>query len=97
MDIILGLRWLRFFQILRMMWIDRRDETWNMLVQEAYSHWHELLTMAYISSIILLFTSFVVFHMEQEQNRQFGTWAASLWWTLITFFSGGYGEMSPIS
>ena len=96
-DIISSLHWLRFFQILRMFRIDRRGDTWNMLGKVVHSHWHELLSTAYIGSILLLFTSFVVFHMEQEQNSQFGSWAASLWWTLITFYSVGYGDMSPIT
>ena len=97
MDITSSLHWLRFFQILRMFRIDRRGDTWHLLAKVVHSHWHELLSTAFIGSILLLFTSFIVFHLEQEQNSQFGSWAASLWWTLVTFYSVGYGDMSPIT
>ena len=92
-----SLRWLRFFQILRMFRIDRRGVTWTLLGRVVFSHWHELISSAYIASIILLLTSFVVFKAETLANSQFATWADSIWWTFITFYSVGYGDMSPIT
>ena len=92
-----SLRWLRFFQILRMFRIDRRGVTWRLLGRVVFSHWHELVSSAYIASILLLLTSFVVFKAETLANSQFATWADSIWWTFITFYSVGYGDMSPIT
>ena len=94
-SIVSSLRWMRLFQILRMFRIDRRAETWQLLGKVVFSHWHELLSAGYIGVILLLLTSLVVFRVEGGANPQYGSWADSLWWTLITFYSVGYGDISP--
>ena len=67
-----------------------------MFATVVLAHWKELLSAAYIGSIILVLTAWFVFMMEQqEKDTKFLSMADSLWWAFITFYSVGYGDMSP--
>ena len=61
------------------------------------SNWKELLSTAYIGSIILLLTAFVIFLLEQhlDDETNFHSMGQALWWAFITFYSVGYGDISP--
>ena len=57
----------------------------------------ELLSVVYIGSILLLLTAFAVFLLEQELDKEtkFASMGDALWWAFITFYSVGYGDISP--
>ena len=66
-----ALRGLRFFQILRMVRMDRRGGTWKLLGSVVYAHRQELLTTLYIGFLVLMFSSFVMYMVEKDTNDQF--------------------------
>ena len=68
-----------------------------MFAKVVHSHWKELLSAAYIGSIILLLTAFFVFLLEQEMDDEtnFTSMGDALWWAFITFYSVGYGDITP--
>ena len=66
-----ALRGLRFFQILRMVRMDRRGGTWKLLGSVVYAHRQELLTTFYIGFLVLMFSSFVMYMVEKDVNDQF--------------------------
>ena len=65
-----ALRGLRFFQILRMVRMDRRGGTWKLLGTVVYAHRQELITTLYIGFLVLIFSSFVVYMVEKDYNEK---------------------------
>uniref|UniRef100_A0A8C5ETZ8 Potassium voltage-gated channel subfamily KQT member 5-like n=1 Tax=Gouania willdenowi TaxID=441366 RepID=A0A8C5ETZ8_GOUWI len=90
-----ALRSLRFLQILRMVRMDRRGGTWKLLGSVVYAHSKELVTAWYIGFLVLIFSSFLVYLVEKEFNKEFATYADALWWGTITLTTIGYGDMTP--
>ncbi|XP_048125412.1 potassium voltage-gated channel subfamily KQT member 5 isoform X3 [Alosa alosa] len=90
-----SLRSLRFLQILRMVRMDRRGGTWKLLGSVVYAHSKELVTAWYMGFLVLIFSSFLVYLVEKEFNKQFATYADALWWGTITLTTIGYGDKTP--
>ncbi|XP_076361293.1 potassium voltage-gated channel subfamily KQT member 1-like isoform X3 [Tachypleus tridentatus] len=91
-----ALRGLRFFQILRMVRMDRRGGTWKLLGSVVYAHRQELITTLYIGFLGLIFSSFLVYLAEKDQKRtNFHSFADALWWGVVTLCTVGYGDMVP--
>ncbi|KAM7385314.1 hypothetical protein PAMP_001402 [Pampus punctatissimus] len=90
-----ALRSLRFLQILRMVRMDRRGGTWKLLGSVVYAHSKELVTAWYIGFLVLIFSSFLVYLVEKEYNKDFATYADALWWGTITLTTIGYGDKTP--
>ncbi|KAL3890655.1 hypothetical protein ACJMK2_002936 [Sinanodonta woodiana] len=87
---------LRFFQILRMVRIDRKAGTWKLLASVVWAHRRELLTTVYIGFLGLLFSSFLVYLAEKDHDKEkFGTFPDALWWGVITLCTVGYGDVVP--
>ncbi|XP_053965392.1 potassium voltage-gated channel subfamily KQT member 5-like isoform X1 [Anastrepha ludens] len=91
------LRALRFFQILRMLRIDRRGGSWKLLGSVVYAHRQELLTSVYIGFLGLTFSAFLVYLVERDVNEQFSNFGKALWWGVITMCTIGYGDSVPIT
>ncbi|CAG00283.1 unnamed protein product [Tetraodon nigroviridis] len=79
-----ALRSLRFLQILRMVRMDRRGGTWKLLGSVVYAHSKELVTAWYIGFLVLIFSSFLVYLVEKEFNKDFATYADALWWGTVS-------------
>ncbi|XP_077296321.1 potassium voltage-gated channel subfamily KQT member 1-like isoform X3 [Arctopsyche grandis] len=93
-----ALRGLRFFQILRMVRMDRRGGTWKLLGSVVYAHRQELITTLYIGFLGLIFASFLVYLAEKDvAESQFSNFAQALWWGVITLCTVGYGDMVPVT
>ncbi|RWS30818.1 potassium voltage-gated channel subfamily KQT member 5-like protein, partial [Leptotrombidium deliense] len=91
-----ALRGLRFFQILRMVRMDRRGGTWKLLGSVVYAHRQELITTVYIGFLGLIFSSFLVYLAEKDTNPdKFSNFADALWWGVITLCTVGYGDTVP--
>uniref|UniRef100_A0A6I8RAX9 Potassium channel, voltage gated KQT-like subfamily Q, member 4 n=1 Tax=Xenopus tropicalis TaxID=8364 RepID=A0A6I8RAX9_XENTR len=90
-----ALRSMRFLQILRMVRMDRRGGTWKLLGSVVYAHSKELITAWYIGFLVLIFASFLVYLAEKDANKEFSTYADSLWWGTITLTTIGYGDKTP--
>ncbi|XP_052125462.1 potassium voltage-gated channel subfamily KQT member 1-like isoform X15 [Frankliniella occidentalis] len=95
-QVLTALRGLRFFQILRMVRMDRRGGTWKLLGSVVYAHRQELITTLYIGFLGLIFASFLVYLVEKEAgNKGFENFADALWWGVITLCTVGYGDAVP--
>jgi len=92
-----ALRGLRFFQILRLVRVDRKGGTWKLLGSVVYAHRQELLTTLYIDFLILVFSSFTMYLVEKDVNAEFESYAHALWWGVITLCTVGYGDITPRS
>ncbi|PAA57571.1 hypothetical protein BOX15_Mlig000995g2, partial [Macrostomum lignano] len=91
-----ALRGLRFFQILRMIRMDRRGGSWKLLASVVWAHRQELFTTVYIGFLGLIFSSFVMYLIEKdEQDTQISNYADALWWGVVTLCTVGYGDVTP--
>ncbi|CAL8237470.1 unnamed protein product, partial [Arctogadus glacialis] len=43
----------------------------------------ELVTAWYIGFLVLIFSSFLVYQVEKEDNKDFSTYADALWWGTV--------------
>ncbi|KAK4317591.1 hypothetical protein Pmani_011327 [Petrolisthes manimaculis] len=96
-QVVSAVRGLRFFQILRMVRMDRRGGTWKLLGSVVYAHRQELLTTLYIGFLGLIFSSFLVYLVEKDDNPNFKNFPDALWWGVITLCTVGYGDAVPAS
>ncbi|MEQ2200564.1 Potassium voltage-gated channel subfamily KQT member 5, partial [Xenoophorus captivus] len=55
----------------------------------------ELVTAWYIGFLVLIFSSFLVYLVENKFNKDFATYADALWWGTITLTTIGYGDKTP--
>jgi len=67
-----------------------------LLGSVVYAHRQELLTTLYIGFLVLMFSSFIMYMAEKDDNPDmFGTFAHALWWGFITVTTVGYGDVYP--
>ncbi|CAF0812768.1 unnamed protein product [Adineta steineri] len=94
-----ALRIIRFFQILRMLHVDRKAHSWKLLLNVAYLHRIELITTMYMGFIVLIVTSYLVYLAERdyiiEGTRPFESYADALWFGIVTVATIGYGDRVP--
>ncbi|XP_037592970.1 potassium voltage-gated channel subfamily KQT member 5 isoform X3 [Cebus imitator] len=77
--------------------MDRRGGTWKLLGSVVYAHSKELITAWYIGFLVLIFSSFLVYLVEKDANKEFSTYADALWWGTITLTTIGYGDKTPLT
>jgi hypothetical protein len=81
-------RIIRFFQILRMLHVDRKAHSWKLLLNVAYLHRIELITTMYMGFIVLIITSYLVYLAERdyiiEGIKPFESYADALWFGIVT-------------
>ena len=77
--------------------MDRRGGTWKLLGTVIYAHRQELITTLYIGFLVLIFSSFVIYMVEKEENDKFKSFAHALWWGVITLCTVGYGDTVPVT
>ncbi|CAM4870875.1 unnamed protein product [Rotaria socialis] len=94
-----ALRIIRFFQILRMLHVDRKAHSWKLLLNVAYLHRIELITTMYMGFIVLIITSYLVYLAERDYifdgSKQFESYADALWFGIVTVATIGYGDRVP--
>jgi potassium voltage-gated channel KQT-like subfamily protein 1 len=94
-----ALRIIRFFQILRMLHVDRKAHSWKLLLNVAYLHRIELITTMYMGFIVLIITSYLVYLAERDYInagvKPFESYADALWFGIVTVATIGYGDLVP--
>ncbi|CAF0750412.1 unnamed protein product [Didymodactylos carnosus] len=95
-----ALRIIRFFQILRMLHVDRHAHSWKLLITVAYMHRIELITTMYMGFVFLIFTAYLIYIAERDfkmpdGHRPFESYADALWFGIVTVATIGYGDKTP--
>ena len=88
----------RSMRILRLLKLYRQSHAMRIFVQALLGSRHYLSGMLLIVFIFVLFSAVGIREIERDvQPEKFGTLFDSVWWTIVTLMSVGYGDAVPIS
>ncbi|XP_057308576.1 potassium voltage-gated channel subfamily KQT member 1-like isoform X3 [Hydractinia symbiolongicarpus] len=92
-------RFLRFLQVLRILRLDRQRGAFKIVSHVVYEHRQELMTCWYMSFILLVACSFLVYLAEksdeQPDTAQMKDLGEGMYFAIITLLTVGYGDISP--
>ena len=94
----LDLRTLRILRLIRILKISNYSTALEDLYKSIYSERRALSAALYIFFIVILFSSTVTYMAENTaQPDKFGSIPQTLWWSVITLTTVGYGDVYPIT
>jgi voltage-gated potassium channel len=92
------LRILRLMRFLRVLKINRYNRSLNLIWKVIKEKRTEFAITLFITFIILLISSFLMFYIEGEvQPDKFPNIIACLWWAVATLTTIGYGDVYPVT
>jgi voltage-gated potassium channel len=92
------LRFLRIVRILRILKLSHYNTALEDLISAIYAERHSFISSLYLLAIALLVTSCLMYYAEHNlQPDKFGSIPESLWWSIVTLTTLGYGDAVPIS
>lgn len=92
------LRMLRLLRLFRIFKLNRYNNAMDTIVQVLKNEKEKLITTLFITSILLIFASSIMYYVENEaQPDQFPNIIASIWWAVATLTTVGYGDVYPIT
>lgn len=74
-----------------------RYHLWRMIGWAIWTNRFQLAVLSYFCLVWLFIIAFLVYFIEAPYNDGFKTVANSLWFTLVTFTTVGYGDVAPLS
>ncbi|MEE9349659.1 MAG: ion transporter [Flavobacteriaceae bacterium] len=91
-------RILRLFRLLRIFKIGRFSKSFETIKNVLKETKEELSITVFISFIFLIFSSTLMYYVESEaQPEKFENIGQSLWWSVATLTTVGYGDVYPIT
>lgn len=92
---ILGMRFLRIFRILRIMRYNRAIRHFNYAMNLARE---ELILFMVFITVMVYFSAVGIYFFEHpSQPEKFSSIFSSLWWSVCTLTTVGYGDIYPIT
>jgi voltage-gated potassium channel len=92
------LRWLRVLRLVRLLKISHYSSALEDLFSAVYEERGSFAAALYLMAIALFLSSSMMYLAEYEvQPNKFSSIPATMWWSLITLTTVGYGDVSPIT
>jgi voltage-gated potassium channel len=92
------LRMLRLLRILRVVRLGRYSQAMQTLQNVLRSKAPDLLSLFFVLAILLVVASTLMFYCENEaQPEAFSSIPATMWWSIVTLTTVGYGDMAPVT
>ena len=93
-----SLRALRFLRLFRVLKLVRYNRAMNHFTRAITSAKEEILLFVFITLILIYFSAVGIYYFEnQAQPEHFSSIFDSLWWSIITLTTVGYGDVYPIT
>lgn len=92
------LRIVRFARILRLAKLGRFSQAWRFLAEAIAGRRYELL-LTFAAGVFVLITSATLLYLVEGpgQPDKFGSIPRSLWWSVVTLTTIGYGDVYPLT
>lgn len=92
------LRILRLFRLLRIFKLRRFSKSLKTIRSVLKETKDELLITIFVAFILLILSSTIMYYVESDvQPDKFGNIGQSLWWSVATLTTVGYGDVYPIT
>ncbi len=92
------LRWLRVLRLVRLLKISHYSSALEDLFSAVYEERRSFAAALYLMAIALFLSSSMMYLAEYEaQPENFSSIPKTMWWSLITLTTVGYGDVSPIT
>ncbi len=89
---------LHLLRLARLLKIGRYSESMRTLGNVVAAKRHDLLSATFTVFILLMFSASLVYFAEQaSQPELFSSIPASMWWSVVTLTSVGYGDVYPVT
>lgn len=94
----IDLRFLRIIRLLRILKLTRYSSTMNTLVIVIKNEARAFFSVVFVLVILLVIASSCIYLLEHEEQPQaFGSILQSMWWSIVTLSTVGYGDVSPVT
>lgn len=91
------IRILRLFRLFQLFKVSRYSKAIQNIKNIFIYKKEELLIILMFLALGIIFFSTIIYHAECEVNENFSSITKSCWWTIITFTTVGYGDVTPIT